>query len=140
MHYLPLILTIIAGVLYHLFQKQIPSGLNPILSLVLTYATALLASLLILPFYPGRKSIGGSLGDISWPSFALGIVIVMLELGFLLCYRAGWDLSITSLFSNVSVALLLIPIGLLFYQEHLKPVNLIGIPICLAGLILINYK
>jgi len=63
-----------------------------------------------------------------------------LELGFLLAYRAGWKISLGPLVSNVAVAILLIPVGLLLFREKISLVNLIGIGVCLLGLVLVNHK
>jgi drug/metabolite transporter (DMT)-like permease len=77
---------------------------------------------------------------VGWPSVALGAVIVGLELGFLLAYRAGWNLSLASLVSNTTVALLLIPVGLLLFKEELKPVHIVGVLLALVGLVLVGQK
>lgn len=81
-----------------------------------------------------------SLQKLNWTSYALGLAIIGLELGYLLAYRAGWDLSLGALVSNSAVSLLLIPLGLLLFKERLTVVNGIGIVFCLIGLLLINSK
>jgi multidrug transporter EmrE-like cation transporter len=63
-----------------------------------------------------------------------------LELGFLLAYRAGWPISLAALLANVMVGMLLLPIGLVLLREKLSWVNLLGIAVCLAGIILVNIK
>ncbi|MGE5454724.1 MAG: hypothetical protein ACM3O9_05965, partial [Methylocystaceae bacterium] len=66
------------------------------------------------------------------------VAIVGLELGFLLAYRVGWNISLGSLVANSIVALALIPIGILLYHEGFEINKIIGVVLCLAGLILIN--
>lgn len=133
-------LTVLSNVLYHLFQKLIPAAVNPLLALTMTYLVAAVATVLLLPFFPLEGSLAAEVRKVGWPSFALGAVIVGLELGFLLAYRAGWNLSLASLVSNTTVALLLIPIGLLLFKEELKPVHIVGILLALAGLVLVGQK
>jgi multidrug transporter EmrE-like cation transporter len=70
----------------------------------------------------------------------LGIAIIGLELGFLLAYRAGWNISLAGLVSNVIVGLVLLPVGLLLFQEKLTPLNLAGVVVCIAGLVMINWR
>ncbi|AST56348.1 membrane protein [Thermoanaerobacterium thermosaccharolyticum] len=38
-------------------------------------------------------------------------------MGFLLAYRVGWDISLGAIVSDVSVTLLLIPIGVIFFKK-----------------------
>jgi uncharacterized membrane protein len=139
-YYLGIGLTIISNVFYHIFQKAIPNNVNPVISLIVTYLTAAAACLLILPFYHGQNGIIASLKQVTWASMALGIAIIGLEAGFLLAYRAGWEISLAAGVSNVMVAVLLVPIGLLFYREALTPQNIIGIVLCVGGLVLIQLK
>jgi drug/metabolite transporter (DMT)-like permease len=58
----------------------------------------------------------------------------------LLAYRAGWDLGKASIVSNVSAAILLVPLGVLLFCERPTLLNLTSVMICIVGLILINYK
>ncbi len=136
--YVAISLTIISNVFYHIFQKSIPDNINPIISLIITYITAIILSLAILPFYPDKLDCVNSIKNLNWASIALGVAIVGLEMGFLLAYRVGWNISIAAVFSNVAVAIVLIPMGLLFFKEHLSIGNVIGICFCIIGLILIK--
>jgi uncharacterized membrane protein len=140
MNFLPIILAIITSMLYHLFQKLTPAGANPILALIITYLTATLASLILLPAFPLSVNLRESLKGINWVSVALGVTIVGLELGYLLAYRAGWNISIAGIFSNATVALLLIPIGIALFNEKLSAFNLAGILFCTLGLVLVNWR
>ena len=140
MNFLPIILAIVTSMLYHLFQKLTPAGAHPILALVVTYITATLASLILLPAFPLNADLRESLRSVNWISVALGLTIVGLELGYLLAYRTGWNLSIAGIFSNATVALLLIPIGIAFFNEKLSAFNLAGILFCTVGLVLVNWR
>jgi drug/metabolite transporter (DMT)-like permease len=113
---------------------------NPALSLAATYGTAMLLCLALLPFFPLQGGLAASLRGLNWASFALAAAVVGLELGFLLAYRAGWNISLGAAVSNVSVAIVLVPVGLYVFRERLTPANLIGIALCLGGLVLINRR
>ncbi|SNX55018.1 hypothetical protein [Thermoanaerobacterium sp. RBIITD] len=110
MYYVPILLTIIANIFYHVFQKLIPDNSNPISSLILTYSTALIGSLIIFIYYHKNASFINSFKGLYWTSCALGLSIILLELVFFLAYRVGWDVSLGAIVSNVSATLLLIPI------------------------------
>jgi uncharacterized membrane protein len=130
-------LAIGGNALYHFSQKSIPAVAPPLLSLLVTYAVALLATVLLLPFWPESRSVGNGLRSLNWASVAVGLAIVAIELGFLLAYRSGWRMSVGSVVVNVSVALLLVPVGLFAFRERLSSTNALGIVLCIAGLILL---
>lgn len=138
MNYLGIILAIVSNVLYHIFQKSIPGNINPLVTLVVTYFTAAIACLLALPFFHGYGSVFTVFKQIHWASIALGFSIIGLEAGFLLAYRAGWKISLAAGVANVVVAALLVLVGLVFYREQLTLQNIIGVALCLAGLLLIQ--
>ena len=140
MFYGAIALTVFANVLYHLFQKSIPGNVNPLFSLTITYLVAATASVILIPFFPLEGTLGSELRKINWTSFGLGVVIIGLELGFLLAYRAGWNISLASLVANTTVALILIPIGLILFKERLTPINVLGVILALVGLVLVNLK
>ncbi len=89
---------------------------------------------------PERGPLLAGLKELNWASYALGVAIVGLEVGFMLAYRAGWNISLAGLISSTTVSLLLIPVGLLAFRESLSAVNALGIAMCLVGLVLVNYK
>ena len=76
--------------------------------------------------------------QLNWASYALGLVVVLLEVGFLLAYRAGWKISVAAVYSNVAVGLLLLPIGYLFYREALTATNILGIALAVVALVLMS--
>lgn len=140
LYYISITLAVLANVFYHIIQKSTPGNANPFLSLFITYFTAMITCAVIYPFYPNSENLLDSFKKLNWTSLCLGFVVVGLEMGFLLAYRSGWNISAAGVFANVIVALILIPIGILIFKEHLKPVNLAGIALCIGGLILISHK
>ena len=134
---LSLALTIAGNVGYHLLNKSVPTGVHPFASLVATYGVGFVVALTVLSF-DARRGILVELRELNWVSFALGAVVVSLELGFLLVYRAGWQVSVAALYSNVAVGVLLIPIGVLLYREMLTVNQGAGIVLAVAGLVLMS--
>ena len=133
-------LAAVSTALYHLVQKLTPANANPALTLTITYLTSALLCLALIPFYPLQDGLSASLKQLNWTSVGLGFALVGLEIGFLLAYRVGWDISLAALIANVAVTLLLVPIGLLFFKEKVSPVNIVGIVVCIVGLIMVNKK
>ncbi|MBM7865769.1 EamA family transporter [Heliobacterium gestii] len=136
--YLAIGLTIIANIAYHLFLKITPQNSNPVVALATTYLTAMTACILLFPFFSQEGGLMESLRKVNWTSIALGLSIVGLEMGFLIAYRAGGNISVAPVISNTAVALLIIPIGVLFFSEALTAKKVLGIALCLVGLYFIN--
>jgi uncharacterized membrane protein len=138
--YLFLGLTVISNVIYHLVQKVTPQGVNPMLALAVSYLVATLTCVALLPLFPLKTSLGAALRQVNWASVALGISVVGLELGFLLAYRAGWAVSLGPIVSTTAVTLILLPIGLLAFKDTLSALNIGGVLVCIAGLVMLNWK
>lgn len=141
MNFLPIIMAVTFSIAYHVGQKSTPSGLNPMVALIVTYLTASVVSIIAyFLFIPKEGAIGiiASLKQVNWASYVLGFAVVGLELGYLLAYRAGWNITLTSLISNSLVALLLIPVGMFLFKEALSTNTVIGILLCLSGLFFIS--
>lgn len=134
--YLPIVLTALATTLYHIAQKSIAPGVNPMVSLVVTYATSLAACLAAIPFAPGGVVFLRSLKQLNWATYAVGLSIVGVELAVLLAYRAGWRISLASVVANVTTALLLVIVGVVGYREQLAARHVAGLLMCLGGLVL----
>jgi hypothetical protein len=128
-------LTIAGNIAYHLLNKSVAPNAHPFASLVATYGTGLLFSVIVLAF-SSSQGVAGGLKELNWASYVLGLVVVLLEVGFLLAYRAGWKISVAAVYSNVAVGLLLLPIGYLFYREALTATNLAGILLAVVALVL----
>ena len=138
MYVFPIVLIVVSNIVYNVCQKSTPSNVNPFSALLITYLTAAILTLIASVFYKSEKGFLQSFNELNWTSVALGVAIVGLGLGYLLAYRAGWNISVGSLVANIILALLLIPIGLLFYKEGFALNQIIGVVFCMVGLILIN--
>jgi drug/metabolite transporter (DMT)-like permease len=118
----------------------VPGDIHPLASLSVTYAVGTVTSI-VLYFVMNR---GGSLvkeyGKLNWAPFAMGIVIMGLETGFIYAYKAGWQISTASLVQSSFLSVALIFVGYVLYHEPLTWNKLAGAGICLAGLYIINLK
>ena len=136
--WLPLALTVAANVLYHVAQKSMPRQTPPLVPLAAVYVVALVVTLVALPFTLGGQRLGTALRQLDWAAVGVGIAIVGVEVGFLLAYRAGWDLGTAAITSTVCLALLLAPAGVLLFGEAVTPGRGLGILLCLLGLVLVH--
>lgn len=138
--WVPVILTVSGGVLYHLSQKSVPKSLNPLLVLLTAYTAAFLLCLLVAVALPSKDSALTAVKEINWAVVGIGAGAALIEIGFLLMYRSGWEISVANILVNVMITLILIPAGLLVFREHLSKWNLLGIVFCLIGLFLISRR
>ena len=136
--YLSFVLAVFSSMVYHVILKFTPSNVNPALSLAVTYAVAFVLCLVLLFFIPLKGTITSGLKELNWASYGLAFALVGLEVGFLLAYRAGWNISTAAIITNVAVTVLLVPVGLSLFEERLSFVNGMGILVCIVGLVMVN--
>lgn len=135
------VLILLGLVIYQVSQKSADQNANPFLVIILAYVFGIIglaAAYFIFPREDG--AVVPMLKSVVWASLGIGVGAAIIEIGFLLAYRAGWDVSILPLTVNVASAVLLIGIGLYFFRESLTLQRIIGIVLCLGGLALITLK
>ena len=136
----PIALVVLSNTVYQICAKSVPEKMNPFASLTVTYLVGALASA-ILYFALGT---GGNLlkeyGKLNWAPFVLGVVIVGLEAGWIYAYQAGWQVSTGFIVQSAFLAAALLLVGYFLYHEALTWNKLVGVTICLIGLVFINLK
>ena len=138
--YFSITLAICSSALYHFSAKSTPSNVNFTVSLLVTYAIAFVVTLLGFLFFPARNGMATELKQLNWASILLAIAIVGIEFGFLLTYRSGWNLGIAAVLVNVVASLILVPVAIFVFKDKISWVNILGIFVCLAGLVMLNWK
>lgn len=135
----PIALVVLSNVVYQICAKSVPEGMNPFASLTVTYLVGAVASG-ALYFILGGNNLIREYQKLNWAPLVLGIVIVGLEAGFIYSYKAGWQVSTASIVQSSFLAIALIFVGYLLYHEALTWNKLLGVGICLVGLVFINLK
>ena len=95
---------------------------------------------MLFAFFPTKHGFIAELRGLNWASYLLALSLVGLEVGFLLVYRAGWNIGIAAVLVNVVASLILVPIAIFVFKDKLNWVNIVGILVCLAGLVMLNWK
>jgi drug/metabolite transporter (DMT)-like permease len=132
---LPLLMIVGGGVLYHVSQKTTPATVDPFLALCISFA---LASIACLGLFVAREGLSiEQLHRVNWTTFALALALVAIESGYLIGYRAGLKLNITSFACNSLTALMLLVIGTFLYRESLTLRTGSGMVLCAGGLLLL---
>lgn len=140
MYIFSIFLIVASNVMYNISQKSTPERANPFVALLVTYVTAIVITVTVLIFNKPEKGLIASIKELNWTSILLGVAIIGLEFGYLMAYRAGWNISVGSLVANIMLALVLIPVGIIFYKERFELTKVLGSVFCIAGLILISKK
>ena len=138
--YFSITLAIVSSALYHFTAKSTPSNVNFTVSLLVTYSVAFAVVLLTFIFFPIKNGLSFELKQLNWASIGLAIAIVGIEFGFLLTYRSGWNLGIAAVLVNVVASLILVPVAIFVFKDKLNWVNVVGILVCLVGLVMLNWK
>lgn len=134
----PVLVVIFANTFYNICAKSTPEGVQPFAALMVTYFMAAMVSLLLFFITSENKNLIHEIMNINWTSFVLGVSIVGLEFGYIQIYRAGWNVSVGSLVTNIGLAVVLLFVGLLLYKETISLNQIIGIALCIAGIVFIN--
>lgn len=136
----PIMLVVLANVVYQICTKSVPDGVNPFASLAVTYAVGTICSAVVYFLTDKHAEPLKELGKMNWTSYVLGLVVVGLEVGFIYAYKAGWQVSTVSIVQSSFLAVLLIFVGVLVYGESITWNKIVGASICLVGLIFLNLK
>jgi drug/metabolite transporter (DMT)-like permease len=138
--YFSITLAIVSSALYHFSAKSTPANVNFPISLLVTYAVAIIVTVMIAFVFPAKNGLAVELKQLNWACFLLAIAIVGIEFGFLLVYRSGWNLGIAAVLVNVIASLILVPVAIFVFKDKLNWVNIVGILVCLVGLVMLNWK
>lgn len=136
----PIALLVVSNTMYQICAKSVPEDMNPLASLIITYLVGAAASTVLYFVLGSDGSLAKEFGKVNWAPFVLGFVIVGLEVGWIYAYKAGWQISMGFIVQSSFLAITLLLVGYFLYHEALTWNKLVGIAICLIGLIFINYK
>ena len=133
----PLLVVVGANTIYNISAKSTPNNVNSFASLAISYAIGMALSLVMFFITSENKNLIAELSKTNWTALALGVAIVALEFGYVCLYRAGWNISVGTLVANISLACVLLVVGILLYKETVSIKQIIGMVISAIGLFLI---
>ena len=136
----PIALVVLSNTLYQVCAKSVPQGMNPFALLTVTYLISAVISCALYYLLNRNANLLRELRMINWAPIVLGVVIIGLEVGFIYAFRAGWQIGTAQIVTSAMVAVLLLFVGWLLYHEALTWNKLLGIAVCIAGLVLINIR
>ena len=130
----PVLLVVGANTFYHICSKSTPDNVQPFATSLVSAACCLVLFFVTSP----EKNLFAAWKQVNWTAFAFGLCLVGLEFGYIQLYRAGWSVSVGPLVCYIALACVLLVIGVLLYKETLHLTQVLGMLLCVAGLILVN--
>ena len=133
---------IVAGlVVYQLAQKSTDQSANPFVVVIMAYLIGIAACIGGYFLFPRQDTeMLPMMRTVIWSALGIGLGAAAIEIGFMLAYRAGWNLSLLPVSANVCGAVVLILIGLIAFRESLSFEKVVGLLLCIGGLVLITIK
>ena len=138
----PILLVIIANVMYQVGAKEIPTEMDGLATLTITYAAAAVTAF-VLYFVTTGSGVGGLIEEytkINGAVIMFGISAVGLEVGYVFAYKNGWEVSKAYIVQSAALSALLLFAGYLLYSEAITWNKIVGIIICTFGIFMINRK
>lgn len=133
-------LAAVGNAIYHIGQKTLSPGANPMVLLMAVYVVAFLFAAAAAPFFQSVPGVSWKAQVFTWPVLVLGAGVLLIEIGFLLAYRVGGGLQWSGVAVNAASALLLLPVALLAFREAFSPGRAAGLFFTLVGLALLARK
>lgn len=136
----PLALVVISNTVYQICAKSMPGDINPFASLTVTYLIGAVVCGILFFVLGDKGNLFEEYRKINWVPIVLGLVIVGLEAGWIFAYKAGWPVSTAQIVQSAVLGSILIAVGTLLFKEALTWNKVVGVVICIIGLVFINLK
>jgi drug/metabolite transporter (DMT)-like permease len=139
-YYMSALTAIVGTVGYHQFLKKIPETMDPIVSIMAIYLGVIVLGAVVGPFVYTGGQISLAIKQLGWIQVGIAACILLMEIGFLLMYRLGWNLSTGNVVTGVAINVFLMAIGIFVLKEDLSILNIAGVVLCIAGVAMISYR
>ena len=133
---LSFILIVSASAMYQVASEKTAPDVNPFAGIIVIYLTALLTSLFV--YFVSAKGIPlfAEMKKVNAFSIILGVVVCLVDLGYIMAYRSGFSIGKLSPLSSVTLIIVMALIAVIFYKEKLSPRHIIGLIIAAVGILL----
>lgn len=140
-YFFPPLLIVLGLVVYQVSQKSTDQNANPFVVVVVAYVIGIAACIGAYFLFPKLEPASvPMIRTTIFSALGIGLGAAAIEIGFMLAYRAGWNLSLLPVSVNVCGAAVLITVGLLAFKETLSIEKILGVLLCIGGLILITVR
>lgn len=137
---LPILIIVCSNTVYNIATKSAPKQINSFAMLSVVYLIAsIMATLIFIILSKGNiKTVCTEYRKNNWTVILLSVSILCLEFGYLLAFKRGWKISQCSVLCNIILAIVLVFVGIILYKEKISVNQIVGMGICIAGLIVMN--
>ena len=137
LYYFPIAFIVLSNILYDISAKSFPERINAMAGMSIYYFVAACISIALFFITGKNKNFVKELRKINLATFSLALGCTGLDLGYILAFRVGWEVSFASLVCNILIAVSLVFVGMILYHEVINKKHVAGILLCLAGFVLI---
>ena len=124
---------------YHIAQRSMPEAAKPAPLFAFVYAVATVAMFATMAW--SQVFGDGALGRVAdvpkvathWAPWVLVAAVCGIELGIFAMYRSGWSVTSASTVTQAVVAAVLVIVGTVIFREHITPMRLAGLAMCVVG-------
>lgn len=131
----PIGLLLVAHTVYQVSAKSVPEAMDPFAAVFFNYVVAACAAFVLWMVMGQEKNLAVQLGKMNWAPVVMGLTITAVEVASVFMYKLGWNISVGTTIVNIALAVVLAVIGVMFYKEVLTTQQLMGIGLCIAGVI-----
>lgn len=142
MYYLSILIAITGLITYQLAMKSAPHNVNP--WWLLTGAYALAATLCLLAGFAWKQFVAPT--ELTptpahlLPIACIAATVILIEIGYLLVYRAGWNISVAPALAQAVALSALLALGLVLFSEKITLTKSAGLAVSLVGIFLLTRK
>lgn len=133
--FLPILLVVIANVIYDISSKAIPEELNAYAGTTIVYSILAILNLLVFKTLNPASSFFAQWAHVNWAVVTLALASIGLESGYIFLYRAGWNISLGGMVCNILLAMSMLVVGHLLFKETVSLIQYLGVLLCIIGLI-----
>lgn len=135
--FLPVLIVVAGNVTYDISSKSIPDGLNVYAGITITYSILAISNFLVFKILNPASSIITEWAQVNWAIVLLALASIGLESGYVFLYRVGWNISIGGMVCNILLAISMLVIGPLLFNETVSLRQFLGVLLCIVGLIIV---
>ena len=137
MFYLPIVIVVVSNVIYDVSAKSIREDMNAYAGTTIIYSILAIFNFLLYAITEPAGSIIIEWSQVNWAVVTFALASIGLESGYIFLYRAGWNISLGGMVCNILLALSMLAVGQLLFDESVSLRQYIGVLFCIVGLIIV---
>ena len=134
----PIALLVVAHTIYQISAKSVPDAMDPFAAVFFNYVVAAALAFCLWMVMGQDRSLTTQLSKMNWAPVTMAMAITAVEVASVFMYKVGWNISIGSTVANILTAIALAGVGVHIYKDVMTVNQLIGIGLCIAGLVVMN--